>query len=84
VTRKLKLRGLFKIKKIGDKSLVCVVSTTNYKGWSQDKIQRHRQAFDPHYRQEEEMLYSFSEWLSWAFDSAQGPFKGGNVMSLIS
>ncbi|CCO34998.1 hypothetical protein BN14_09111 [Rhizoctonia solani AG-1 IB] len=35
----------------------------SYKGWSEEEIQRHRQAFDPDYRQEEEMLYSFSEWL---------------------
>ncbi|CCO31585.1 hypothetical protein RSOLAG1IB_10846 [Rhizoctonia solani AG-1 IB] len=35
----------------------------SYKGWSKEEIQRHRQAFDPDYRQEEEMLYSFSEWL---------------------
>ncbi|CCO35896.1 hypothetical protein BN14_10017 [Rhizoctonia solani AG-1 IB] len=35
----------------------------SYKGWSKEEIQRHRQAFDPDYRQEEEMLYSSSEWL---------------------
>ncbi|CCO38086.1 hypothetical protein BN14_12251 [Rhizoctonia solani AG-1 IB] len=35
----------------------------SYEGWSKKEIQRHRQAFDPDYRQEEEMLYSFSEWL---------------------
>ncbi|CCO36688.1 hypothetical protein BN14_10830 [Rhizoctonia solani AG-1 IB] len=35
----------------------------SYKGWSKEEIQRHRQAFDLDYRQEEEMLYSFSEWL---------------------
>jgi hypothetical protein len=35
----------------------------SYKGWSKEEIQRHRQAFDPDYRQEEEVLYSFSEWL---------------------
>ncbi|CCO34417.1 hypothetical protein BN14_08515 [Rhizoctonia solani AG-1 IB] len=33
----------------------------SYKGWSNEEIPRHRQAFDPDYRQEEEMLYSFSE-----------------------
>ncbi|CCO38110.1 hypothetical protein BN14_12275 [Rhizoctonia solani AG-1 IB] len=35
----------------------------SYKGWSEEEIQRHTLAFDPDYRQEEEMLYSFSEWL---------------------
>ncbi|CCO32325.1 hypothetical protein RSOLAG1IB_10969 [Rhizoctonia solani AG-1 IB] len=33
----------------------------SYKGWSKEEIQRHRQAFDPDYRQEEEMLFSFSK-----------------------
>ncbi|CCO31696.1 hypothetical protein BN14_05745 [Rhizoctonia solani AG-1 IB] len=31
----------------------------SYEGWSEEEIQRHRQAFDPDCRQEEEMLYSF-------------------------
>ncbi|CEL54025.1 hypothetical protein RSOLAG1IB_11557 [Rhizoctonia solani AG-1 IB] len=35
----------------------------SYKRLSQEEIQRHRQTFDPDYRQEEEMLYSSSEWL---------------------
>jgi hypothetical protein len=36
----------------------------SFKGWNQDKTQRHREAINLDYRQgEEEMLFSFSDWL---------------------
>ncbi|CEL54233.1 hypothetical protein RSOLAG1IB_11631 [Rhizoctonia solani AG-1 IB] len=36
----------------------------SFKGWNQDKIQRHGEAFNPDYRQgEEEMLFRLSDWL---------------------
>ncbi|CCO37116.1 hypothetical protein BN14_11267 [Rhizoctonia solani AG-1 IB] len=46
----------------------------SYKGWSKEEIQRHRQSFDPDYRQEEEMLYSFKPTGSPAGDDRAKQF----------
>jgi hypothetical protein len=41
-----------------------ILQPFSFEGWNQNNIQRHREAFDPDYRQgEEEMLFSFSDWL---------------------